>query len=68
MITPAEIAHIRRMLQTAHRDLLHYRMIAQSYAQRRLDIPPNITMSIEDNTRTIERLERELIDAGVEVE
>ena len=68
VMTPAEIAQTRRILHTAQRDLLHYRQRAVLYINRNQEPPGNLQMSILDNERTIERLERELIDAGVEVE
>ncbi len=67
-MTPAEIAQTNRMLTVARRDYVHYSMKARGYEQRQLDIPPGISMAINDSERTIKRLEDELIAAGVEVE
>ncbi len=67
-MTPAEIAQTKRMLAVARRDYVHYRMKARGYEQRALDVPTGVQMAADDCERTINRFERELTAAGVEVE
>ena len=67
-MTPAEIAQTKRMLRTATRDYVHYKLKMRLYEQRNEAVPYDVLMSIQDSDRTIKRLEDDLIAAGVQVE
>lgn len=66
-MTPAEIKHLKSLLSIHRRNYVHYKMQARAHGG--IEFAPAITRnSIENTEREIERIERQLIAAGVEVE